>query len=166
MLAVTARRFQAIAACRAWLAFREHSPYGAPPSAPARAAGRPMGSEPSTVTLTEIYDRRFSAADRRAKDALWRVLCTDFFQRWVPPDARLVDIGAGLCEFVNHIVAGEKWALDMDPNVARCAAPDLARADGWRRRALRREHAARPCPFARKKENTDQRAAKRTGPPS
>jgi SAM-dependent methyltransferase len=84
-----------------------------------------MAVEPSTVTLTELYDRRFSEADRRAKDALWRVLCEDFFQRWVPTDARLVDLGAGLCEFVNHIQAREKWALDMDPNMARHAAPDV-----------------------------------------
>jgi SAM-dependent methyltransferase len=84
-----------------------------------------MGLEPSTATITELYDRRFSDADRRAKDALWRVLCEDFFQRWVPPDGCLVDLGAGLCEFVNHIRAREKWALDMDPAVTRHAGPGV-----------------------------------------
>ncbi len=81
--------------------------------------------EPSTATLSELYDRRFSAAERRAKDALWQVLCEDFFQRWVPVDGRIVDLGAGLCEFVNHIRAGEKWALDMNPDLARYAAPGV-----------------------------------------
>ena len=84
-----------------------------------------MGLEPSTATLTALYERRFSAADRRAKDALWRVLCEEFFQRWVPRDARLVDLGAGLCEFINHIQAGEKWALDMAPEVAQYAGPGV-----------------------------------------
>jgi len=84
-----------------------------------------MGLEPSTVTLSELYDRRFSAADRRAKDVLWRVLCEQFFQRWVPPDGCLVDLGAGLCEFVNHIRARDKWALDMDPRVAQHAGPGV-----------------------------------------
>ncbi len=96
-----------------------------------------MSLEPSTAPVAELYERRFSAAERRAKDALWRVLCRDFFQRWVPPDARLLDLGAGLCEFVNHIQAGEKWALDVDPGVAERAAPGIharcGRADdlGW-----------------------------------
>lgn len=84
-----------------------------------------MAIEPSSATLTELYDRRFSVADRRAKDAVWRVLCQEFFQRWVPREARLLDVGAGLCEFVNNIEACEKWALDMNPEVGRHAAPDV-----------------------------------------
>src|SRR5262245_56290906 len=84
-----------------------------------------MGLEPSTATISDLYDRRFSAADRRAKDALWRVLCEEFFQRWVPRDACLVDLGAGLCEFVNHIQAREKWALDTDPRVVQDAGPGV-----------------------------------------
>jgi SAM-dependent methyltransferase len=84
-----------------------------------------MSPEPSIAINAALYESRFSAEDRRAKDALWRVLCEDFFQRWVPPDARLVDLGAGLCEFVNHIRAREKWAVDMDPELPLRAAPDV-----------------------------------------
>ena len=81
-----------------------------------------MTPEPSSGTISELYERRFSAADREAKDALWRVLCVDFFQRWVSPDSCLVDLGAGMCEFVNHIRARERWAVDSDPQLARRAA--------------------------------------------
>lgn len=84
-----------------------------------------MSPEPSTASNAALYERRFSAEDRRAKDALWRVLCEDFFQRWVPADARLVDLGAGLCEFVNHIRAREKWAIDADPDLPLRAAPGV-----------------------------------------
>ena len=84
-----------------------------------------MSPEPSTAVTTALYERRFSVADRRAKDALWRVLCKDFFQRWVPADARLVDLGAGFCEFVNHIRAREKWAVDTDPELTLRAGPDV-----------------------------------------
>ena len=84
-----------------------------------------MTPEPSTVSFSPLYERRFSAEDRRAKDALWRVLCRDFFQRWVPLDACVVDLGAGLCEFVNHIQAREKWAIDMDPDLPLYAAPGV-----------------------------------------
>jgi len=84
-----------------------------------------MTPEPSTASVSPLYERRFSAEDRRAKDALWRVLCRDFFQRWVPLDACVVDLGAGLCEFVNHIRAREKWAVDMDPDLPLRAAPGV-----------------------------------------
>ena len=84
-----------------------------------------MTAEPSSGTVSELYERRFSAADREAKNALWRVLCEDFFQRWVSPDARVVDLGAGMCEFANHIRARERWAVDSDPQVVRRAAPGV-----------------------------------------
>jgi SAM-dependent methyltransferase len=77
------------------------------------------------VAAPELYDTRFNAAERRAKDAVWRVLCEDFFQRWVPADATLLDLGAGFCEFVNHIRCREKWAVDSDERIAAWAAPDV-----------------------------------------
>jgi SAM-dependent methyltransferase len=73
----------------------------------------------------ELYDTRFSAAERRAKDAVWRVLAERFFQRWVPADATLLDLGAGLCEFVNHIRCRERWAVDTDERLASFAGPGV-----------------------------------------
>ena len=90
------------------------------------------------MAAPELYDTRFSAAERRAKDAVWRVLCQDFFQRWVPADSVLIDLGAGFCEFVNHIRCREKWAVDADERVTAWAAPDVharcgpAHDLGWR----------------------------------
>jgi SAM-dependent methyltransferase len=84
-----------------------------------------MGLEPFSATASELYDRRFGADERRSKDLLWRVLCERFFQRWVPDGACVVDLGAGLCEFLNHIRAREKWALDIDPRVAKYAGPGV-----------------------------------------
>jgi len=90
------------------------------------------------MAVPELYDTRFSVADREAKDAVWRVLCNDFFQRYVPADGVLIDLGAGFCEFVNHVRGGEKWAVDVDPRVAVHAGPDVhvhqgpAHDLGWR----------------------------------
>ena len=95
----------------------------------------------SPVAAPGLYDTRFSAAERRAKDAVWRVLCREFFQRWVPPDAVLVDLGAGFCEFVNHIECRERWAVEMDERVRELAAPGVrvhcgpAHDLGWRESA-------------------------------
>lgn len=73
----------------------------------------------------DLYDTRFDPAARAAKDALWRVLCTDWFQRWVPEDGCVLDLGAGFGEFVNHIRARERWAVEMNPQITRCVVPGV-----------------------------------------
>lgn len=72
-----------------------------------------------------LYDDRFDADQRREKDGMWRVLCGDFLQRYVRPNDAVLDLGAGFCEFINHIRAGEKWAVDLNPHTAECAAADV-----------------------------------------
>jgi SAM-dependent methyltransferase len=90
------------------------------------------------VAAPELYDTRFSAEDRRAKNAIWEVLCRDFFQRWVPEDGAVLDLGAGFCEFVNHIRARERWAVEMDERAVSLAGPGVqvhcgpAHDLGWR----------------------------------
>ena len=90
------------------------------------------------MAAPELYDVRFDPRERRAKEAMWRVLCEDFFQRWVPHDGVLLDLGAGFCEFVNHIRCRERWAVEMDPRARQLAAPGVqvhtgpAHDLGWR----------------------------------
>jgi ubiquinone/menaquinone biosynthesis C-methylase UbiE len=84
-----------------------------------------------------LYDDRFDLHERRVKNALWQVLCERFLQRYVRPTDAVLDLGAGFCEFINHVRAREKWAVDVNPATADCAAPDVrvhrGRADdlGW-----------------------------------
>ncbi len=72
-----------------------------------------------------LYDTRFDERQRAEKDLLWRILCREFFQRWVAPDARLLDLGAGFGEFVNHIRCRERWAVDVDPRIVEFAGPGV-----------------------------------------
>ena len=74
--------------------------------------------------LRGLYARRFESNEVQRQD-LWQVLCSDFFQRWVPQDATVLDVAAGHCEFVNNIRAGRKIAVDLNPDVAVRAAPDV-----------------------------------------
>jgi SAM-dependent methyltransferase len=76
------------------------------------------------VIPKRIYSRRF-AADRAYRDALWGVLCRDFFQKMIPRQSSLLEIGAGYCEFINHIQTAQKTALDINPDVKQFAAPDV-----------------------------------------
>jgi SAM-dependent methyltransferase len=72
-----------------------------------------------------LYDTRFGEAERRAKAEVWRVLCADFFQRWVPAEATVLDLGAGLCEFINNIRCRVKLAVDMSPDLEASAGADV-----------------------------------------
>jgi SAM-dependent methyltransferase len=74
------------------------------------------------VGATELYDQRFSASERAAKARLWAVLCGDFLQRYVGGGDAVLDLGAGFCEFINHIACAEKYAVDTDEQVRGCAA--------------------------------------------
>ena len=74
--------------------------------------------------LKALYTHRFSSEGESRQD-IWEVLCQDFFQRWVPTDAVVLDIAAGHCEFINNIEAGRKIAVDLNPDVRQRAAADV-----------------------------------------
>lgn len=63
-----------------------------------------------------VYRKRFGGRAERRQD-VWRVLCRNFFQRWVPETATVLDIAAGYCEFSNNIRAARRIALDFNPTL-------------------------------------------------
>lgn len=65
--------------------------------------------------LSRIYHRRFirTAAYR---NKVWQVLTREFFNRWVSPDATVLDLGCGYGEFINNIPARRKLAMDLNPD--------------------------------------------------
>ena len=84
-------------------------------------------SEPATGRPTQqerLYKTRFSDADRASKDRIWRVLCRDYFQRFVRDDRDTVlDLGSGLGEFSRHIHARRKIAVDLNPEAQTLVPP-------------------------------------------
>ena len=66
------------------------------------------------MSLDSLYTTRFPEADRPAKDAVWQVLCPHFFQRYVDAGAVVLDLGAGLGEFLRHIKCGRRIAVDIE----------------------------------------------------
>ena len=71
--------------------------------------------------LKELYSNRFDG-EAEQRQQTWRVLCRDFFQRWVPPNSTVLDLAAGHCEFSNNIVAARRIAIDLNPDVRQRAA--------------------------------------------
>ena len=71
------------------------------------------GSGPDlTAGPGDLYGRRFTEADARSKDAVWAVIA-EYLQRYVVPDAPLLDLACDRGYFVRHIAAPEKWATDV-----------------------------------------------------
>jgi len=74
------------------------------------------------VDAPALYAHRFDAAERAAKARVWAILCSDFLQRYVPPDGAILDLGGGYCEFINHIRAARRYVVDGSPQVQEFAA--------------------------------------------
>ena len=64
------------------------------------------------IVLKEVYEQRFNQEDQAGKEAIWRELGR-FMQRYIRPDARVVDIACDLGYFIRNIHAGERWATDI-----------------------------------------------------
>lgn len=73
-------------------------------------------------TATRYYHSRFVHDPRRL--GVWRVI-SRYLQPHVPADGRVLDIGAGYCDFINTIVAREKHAIDLFPGFTEFAAPGV-----------------------------------------
>ena len=76
------------------------------------------------MEVQSIYVRRL-LPDLQFRNKMWKILCCDFFQRYVEENSRLLEIGAGYCEFINNIHAGSKTAVDINPDVKIHAAPGV-----------------------------------------
>lgn len=57
--------------------------------------------------------------------AVWRILSREFFARWIPQDAVILDLGCGWGEFVNQISAARKYGMDLNPDSPAKLAPEV-----------------------------------------
>ena len=76
--------------------------------------------------LSQLYRIRFAEAQLPRKNAIWRVICGDFLQRFVRPTDTVVDVACGYGEFLNNIVAGRKVAVDLNEDARRFLDPSIA----------------------------------------
>jgi SAM-dependent methyltransferase len=64
--------------------------------------------------LSQLYQIRFSDQALVRKNEIWKVLCRDFFSRFLKSTDTVVDIGCGYGEFINNISAGRRVAVDLN----------------------------------------------------
>lgn len=82
------------------------------------------------MDLPGLYAFRFNLEEKERKDRVWRVLCESFFQRYIGAADTVLDIGAGYCEFINHIVCRRRIALDLSEHVRIHAGPGVEVVQG------------------------------------
>ncbi|MCL4339405.1 class I SAM-dependent methyltransferase [Patescibacteria group bacterium] len=75
--------------------------------------------------LGRIYRVRYPKEIEFPKEAIWKVLCHDWLQKFVGRSDTVLDIAAGHCEFINNIVCGKKFAVDLDNRIKKYANPDV-----------------------------------------
>lgn len=64
------------------------------------------------MNYERIYAYRFEGVDQRARDLTWREIAQDIWHRLGSPQA-ILDPASGRGEFINHIPAAERWAVDL-----------------------------------------------------
>jgi SAM-dependent methyltransferase len=65
--------------------------------------------------LQREYRRRFAAIESY-RNEIWSRLVPAFFQAWIPKEGSVLDLGCGYGEFINHVHAKVKYAMDLNPD--------------------------------------------------
>jgi ubiquinone/menaquinone biosynthesis C-methylase UbiE len=83
--------------------------------------------------LTRLYRNRFRPDELPRRMAVWKALCSGFFQPLIGPDRIVLDLACGYGEFINNISAQKKYAVDLNPDARGHLGKDvefcLGRAD-------------------------------------
>lgn len=66
--------------------------------------------------ISKLYQARFSERELERKNAIWQVICKDYLQQFILPDALVVDIACGYGEFLNNISAATRIGIDLNPD--------------------------------------------------
>jgi SAM-dependent methyltransferase len=86
--------------------------------------GSCMSTPHSPDELQRLYKKRF-VGKSEYRDKVWRVLVDEYFERWLPPLATVLDLGCGHCEFINNIRSERRFGMDLNPDAVQQAAPGV-----------------------------------------
>lgn len=80
-----------------------------------------MSSPHAPDELKRLYEKRFSGQSAY-RNQVWRILVQGYFQRWLPTDGAVLDLGCGHCEFINNVRATKRFGMDLNPDSVMKAA--------------------------------------------
>ncbi len=73
--------------------------------------------------MTSRYHEAHLVADP-TRAIVWKVIA-GYLQSWIPAQASVLEIGAGYCDWINNVTAHRRVAIDIWPDLPRCAAPGV-----------------------------------------
>jgi SAM-dependent methyltransferase len=83
---------------------------------------------PTTVSTEpapqDVYFEVRFPFDRR-RDLVWKEVCLVLQRQYIPPDSRILDLGAGYCNFINNVVGRERHAVDIYRRMPEYAGPGV-----------------------------------------
>lgn len=74
--------------------------------------------------VLSIYADRFDK-DVKKRDVMWKILCKDYFQKFINENDTVLDLAAGYCEFINNIKCKKKIAVDLNAKTKKMANKDV-----------------------------------------
>ncbi len=77
------------------------------------------------IKLLELYKIRFSEKVLPRKNQIWKIICTNFLQKYISEHSVVVDVACGYGEFINNINASKKIAIDLNPDAKNYLMPDV-----------------------------------------
>jgi SAM-dependent methyltransferase len=83
-----------------------------------------MSGTYSPTELQRLYEKRF-AGKSEYRDVIWRILVEEYFARWFPERATVLDLGCGHCEFINNVRSKHRFGMDLNPDSVQRAAPGV-----------------------------------------
>lgn len=103
----------------------DRSPTGAAGEDDAAVRKRAPDEGPLTQRdYADAYFRTRFAFDPR-RDIVWEEVCRYLQARYISTDARIIDVGAGYCNFINHVRGAERHAVDLFTEMPEYAAPGV-----------------------------------------
>jgi len=81
----------------------------------------------TTLTRPDYVDAYFRTRfefDAR-RDLVWSEVCRHLQRNYIPTDARILDVGAGYCNFINNVTGAERYAVDLFTEMPEYADPEV-----------------------------------------
>ena len=74
--------------------------------------------------LGKEYQNRFAAL-ASYRDSVWKILVHQCFQQYVGQEATVLNLGSGWGEFIRHVQAGRRIAMDLNPDMPSRVGPGI-----------------------------------------